>query len=131
MKKEHTPEISINTERTLTRAEEQVMQALWQHDTAFLKDVLETMPVPKPHSNTVATMLKILIEKGYVTAEAVGRNNSYRALVSREAYSKNSMGTLVNNYFNGSYSSAVSFLVNQQQISVNDLELLLNELKNK
>lgn len=125
------PKSLSKPERNLTKAEEQVMQALWQCGTAFLKDVIEAMPVPKPHSNTVATLLKILIDKGYVQAETVGRNNVYKPTITKETYSKNTMGNLVANYFNGSYTSAVSFLVDQQQISVSDLELLLKELKNK
>ena len=118
-------------ERNLTRAEEQVMQALWQCETGFLKDVIEAMPVPKPHSNTVATLLKILMDKGSVLAETIGRNNVYKPVISKETYGKSTMGNLVANYFNGSYTSAVSFLVDQQQISVSDLELLLKELKSK
>lgn len=118
-------------ERNLTKAEEQVMQALWQCETGFLKDVIEAMPAPKPHSNTVATLLKILMDKGYVQAETIGRNNAYKPVISKETYGKSTMGNLVANYFNGSYTSAVSFLVDQQQISVSDLELLLKELKSK
>ena len=118
-------------ERNLTKAEEQVMQALWQCETGFLKDVIEAMPAPKPHSNTVATLLKILMDKGYVLAETIGRNNVYKPVISKETYGKSTMGNLVANYFNGSYTSAVSFLVDQQQISVSDLELLLKELKSK
>lgn len=118
-------------EKSLTKAEEQVMHALWQYEKAFLKDVVEAMPAPKPHSNTVATLLKILMDKGYVEAEVAGRNNLYHAKVSKEAYSKSSMGNLVTNYFDGSFSNAVSFLVDQKQLSVSDLELLLKELKNK
>jgi predicted transcriptional regulator len=89
------------------------------------------MPAPQPHPNTVATMLKILVEKGFVTTESLGRNNLYKPLVSKEAYSSQSLGQLVSSYFNGSYSSAVSFLVNQQQLSVADLEMLLQQLRKK
>ncbi len=131
MKNEPGTNNSIAVERSLTKAEELIMQALWQYEKAFLKDVIEAIPEPKPHSNTVATLLKILMEKGYVKAEAVGRNNLYCAIISKENYSKNSIGNLVANYFNGSYSNAVSFLVDQQKLSVKDLELLLNQLKNK
>ena len=131
MKKNVKTAAAANIERALTKAEEQVMQAVWQHDKAFLKDVIEAMPAPQPHSNTVATLLKILIDKGYVKAEALGRNNLYSALVSKDDYSRNSMRNLVTNYFNGSFSNAVSFLVDQKQLSVTDLELLLNELKKK
>lgn len=117
--------------RTLTKAEEQVMQVLWQLEKAFLKELVEAMPAPQPHSNTVATLLKILVDKGFVTTTAVGRNHLYRPLISKNAYSQQSLQSLVGNYFDGSYRSAVSFLVDQRQISQQDLELLLNQLKNK
>jgi len=122
----------MNTEkRTLTKAEEQVMQVLWQQEKAFLKEVVEAMPAPTPHSNTVATILKILMEKGFVHAEAIGRNNLYKTAISRDAYSRQSLGQVVNNYFDGSYKTAVSFLVDQKKLSINDLELLLEQLKHK
>ena len=119
----------MNTGKSLTKAEEQVMHAVWMHEKAYLKDVVDAMPNPKPHSNTVATLLKILIEKGYVLAEASGRNNLYSARITKDEYSRQSMSNLVANYFEGSFTNAVSFLVDQKQISVNDLELLLKELK--
>ncbi len=115
----------------LTKAEEQVMQAVWQKQNGYLKEIIEAMPAPQPHSNTVATILKILIDKGYVHAEANGRNNLYSALVSKEDYSRHSISNLVTNYFDGSFSNAVSFLVDQKQLSVSDLELLLREMKKK
>lgn len=117
--------------KSLTKAEEQVMHALWQIGDGFLKDIVEAMPMPQPHSNTVATLLKILMEKGFVTSQAVGRNNLYKPLLSKAGYSKQSLGQLVSSYFDGSYSSAVSFLVDQKKLSVQDLELLLKELKTK
>ena len=116
-------------DKTITKAEEQVMQAVWSADQAFLKDILEAMPAPKPHSNTVATILKILVEKGFVEAKPEGRNNRYSALISREDYSSFRMNHVVRSYFDGSYSNAVSFLVDQKQLSVADLELLLKQLK--
>lgn len=107
------------------------MQVLWEQKQGFLKDILEVMPKPVPHPNTVATVLKILMEKGFVKAQAAGRNNLYSPAMSKEDYSKQSLGQVVTNYFNGSYSSAVSFLVDQKKLSVEDLELLLNQLKKK
>lgn len=115
--------------RTLTKAEEQIMQVLWKNGASFLKDVVDAMAKPAPHSNTVATLLKILIDKGFVTAETLGRNHCYRATITRTAYSNQSLGKVVSSYFDGSYKSAVSFLVDQQKISVEDLELLLHQLK--
>lgn len=123
--------ISSGGGRNLTKAEEQIMQAIWQKGKSFLKDVLEALPEPQPHSNTVATLLKILIEKGFVKAELSGRNYLYSATITKDEYSRNSLKNLVSNYFNGSYSNAVSFLVNDNKISLEDLELLVNQLKKK
>ena len=117
--------------KTLTRAEEQIMQALWKIEKGFLKDIVEAMPNPKPHSNTVATLLKILIEKKFVETETYGRMHQYEPAVSKDAYSKNSLSTVVKGYFGGSFTRAVSFLVEENKLSVEELELLLQQLKKK
>ncbi len=117
--------------KTLTKAEEQVMQALWKIEKGFLKDIVEAMPNPKPHSNTVATLLKILIDKKFVATEIFGRMNEYCPIISKQAYSKNTMSSLVKGYFGGSFSKAVSFLVEENKLSVEELELLLQQLKKK
>ncbi|WP_313501720.1 BlaI/MecI/CopY family transcriptional regulator [Kaistella carnis] len=115
----------------LTKAEEQVMQYLWDLEKAFLKDILEQFPEPKPHTNTVSTILKVLKEKEVVDYKVYGRQHQYFPLISKEKYSGKSMKSLVTNYFEGSYQNAVSFLVEKNELSVEDLEMLLNELKNK
>ena len=113
----------------LTKAEEQVMQYLWEINKGFLKDILELFPDPKPHTNTVSTILKVLKEKDFVNYEVHGRQHEYFPLISKERYSGKSMKSLVKNYFEGSYKNAVSFLVEKNEMSVEDLEMLLNELK--
>lgn len=113
----------------LTKAEEQVMQYLWEIEKGFLKDILELFPEPKPHTNTVSTILKVLKEKDFVNYEVHGRQHQYFPLISKERYSGKSMKSLVKNYFEGSYKNAVSFLVEKNEMSVEDLEMLLNELK--
>ncbi len=117
--------------KTLTKAEEQVMQFLWQIEKGFLKDIVERFPEPRPHSNTVATLLKILLEKGYVSYDVHGRQHLYYPLIKREAYFGKSLKNLVKSYFGGSYKNAVSFLVEKDELSVEDLQMLLDELKNK
>lgn len=117
--------------KQLTRAEEQIMQMLWKLEKAFLRDIMEALPAPKPHNNTVATLLKILVEKEFVGVTNFGRTHQYAPLISKQAYKKSSMKTFVKGYFEGSFSNAVSFMVKENNLSVNDLELLLNELKNK
>jgi predicted transcriptional regulator len=115
--------------KQLTKAEEQIMQALWKVEKGFLKDIIVQVPEPKPHSNTVATILKILIDKNFVGTESFGRLNQYYPLVKREDYSGNSIKTLVEQYFEGSFSNAVSFMVDKKKLSVSDLELLLKQIK--
>lgn len=116
---------------SLTKAEEQLMQYLWKIEKGFLKDLLEVFPEPKPHTNTVSTLLKVLKEKGFVDYTLSGRQHEYFALISQQQYSGKSIRSLVKNYFSGSYTNAVSFLVEKKELSVEDLEMLLNELKNK
>jgi len=88
--------MSVN--KPLTKAEEQVMLVLWKLGKGFLKDIIDQTPDPKPHSNTIATLLKILVEKGYVEYEVQGRNNCYQARVSKMEYGKKSAQQLVKGY---------------------------------
>ena len=115
--------------KPLTKAEEQVMQALWKADKSFLREVIDAMPNPKPHQNTVATLLKILSEKEFVGIIAIGRQHQYYPLISKEEYSKRTMKQLVKGYFEGSFSNVVSFLVKENNISVEELESLLQQIK--
>lgn len=115
--------------KPLTKAEEQVMQALWKLEKAFLRELVEMMPNPKPHQNTVATLLKILVEKEFVAIHAIGRQHQYYPLVSKDEYSKRTMKQLVKGYFEGSFSNVVSFLVKENNISVEELESLLQQIK--
>ena len=87
------------------------------------------MPPPKPHQNTIATLLKILVEKEFVGIRVFGRQHQYHPLVSKDSYSKASIRSLVKSYFGGSFSDAVSFMVKENNISVDDLETLLQQLK--
>jgi BlaI family penicillinase repressor len=123
----------MNTEKLkpLTKAEEQVMQIIWKLNKAFLREIVDAMPIPKPHQNTVATILKILIDKKYVKADVIGRMNQYYPAVSKDIYSKASMKNLVKGYFEGSFSDAVSFMVKENNLSIEELELLLQTLKKK
>lgn len=117
--------------KQLTKAEEQIMQVLWKLDKAFLREIIDALPEPKPHNNTVATVIKILTEKEFIGVNVFGRMHQYYALVGKEAYSKASMKTFVKGYFEGSFSNAVSFMVKENNLSIGDLEMLLKELKKK
>ncbi|AWL10443.1 BlaI/MecI/CopY family transcriptional regulator [Aquirufa nivalisilvae] len=118
--------------KKLTQAEEQIMQVIWTlPDGGFLKDIIENLPEPKPHSNTIATLLKILVEKDFVGINNPNRNNLYFAKVTKQEYSGQRIAGLAESFFEGSYTNVVSFLVDKKQMSIEDLELLLSQLKSK
>ena len=117
--------------KQLTKAEEQIMQVLWKLDKAFLREIIDALPEPKPHNNTVATVIKILTEKEFIGVTVFGRMHQYYSIIDKETYSKASMKTFVKGYFEGSFSNAVSFMVKENNLSISDLELLLKELKKK
>src|ERR1043165_9559787 len=117
--------------KTFTKAEEQVMMVLWKLGNGLLMEIVEKMPEPQPHKNTVATILKTLVDKNFVRVEPIGRIHRYHPEVSKDDYSSSSLSNVVKGYFEGSFSSAVSFLVDEKKLSVEDLELLLAQLKKK
>ena len=113
----------------LTKAEEQVMMVLWKLGKGFLKDIIDATPEPRPHSNTTATILKILIEKGYVDYEVLGRNNLYKPKLTKTEYGKKSINQLLKGYFEGSPAKLVSQFVNDNKLSLQELEELLKQIK--
>jgi BlaI family transcriptional regulator, penicillinase repressor len=117
--------------KPLTRAEEQVMKVLWKLGNGLLMELVENMPAPQPHKNTVATILKTLVDKEFIRIENVGRIHRYHPTVSKDEYSKTTLTNVAKGYFEGSFSNVVSFLVDENKLSVKDLELLLKQLKKK
>ena len=115
--------------KPLTKAEEQLMQVLWKLGKGFLKDIIDASPEPKSHPNTVATILKILVDKGFVEYEIQGRNNLYRSRISKSEYGKKSMQQLLKGYFEGSPAKLVSQFVSDNKLSVQELEELLLQIK--
>ncbi|HVU96007.1 MAG TPA: BlaI/MecI/CopY family transcriptional regulator [Puia sp.] len=116
--------------KPLTKAEEQVMLVLWRIGRGFLKDIVEETPEPKPHPNTVATLLKILVEKGYVEYTVQGRNNCYEPTLSKAEYGRKSAQQLVKGYFEGSAAKLVSQFVSDKKLSLQELEELLQQIRN-
>ena len=115
--------------KVLTKAEEQVMQVLWKLEKGFLREIIDAMPAPKPHQNTVATLLKILVDKEFVSVTVLGRQHLYTPLVGKDEYSKRTMKQIVKGYFEGSFSNVVSFMVRENNISIEELESLLAQIK--
>jgi len=115
--------------KSLTKAEEQVMQVLWKLGKGFLKDIVEAAPEPRAHPNTIATLLKILIEKGFVEYEVQGRNNLYKPRISKSEYGKKSINQLIKGYFEGSPAKLVSQFVSENKLSLEEMEELIQQIK--
>jgi predicted transcriptional regulator len=113
----------------LTIAEEEIMLILWDLEEAFVKEIIEKMPYPKPHYNTVSTTVRILQDKGFIDYKAFGKTHQYFAKISREQYRKKSVRPLMKNYFNNSAEALVSFFVKEKNVSVEELETLIAKLK--
>jgi len=116
--------------KSLTRAEEQIMEAVWKIEAGFLKDIINALPEPKPHSNTVGTLVKILIDRKYITFEQLGRNNLYKPAITREQYAKRSMAAVMKTFFNGSPANVVSHFIEDNKLSVAELQALLRKIQN-
>ena len=117
--------------KDLTKAEEQVMHALWKHEKAFVKDVIEEFPEPKPAYNTVSTIIRILEKKEFVDHKAFGKTYQYFPIVSKEDYTKHTAGQLVDNYFGGSFKNLVSFFVKDNDMTVKEMDDLMKVIESK
>lgn len=120
--------------KELTKAEEQVMQVLWDLKKAFVKDILEAIPEPKPAYNTVSTIIRILETKGFVDHEAFGKSHRYFPLISKEDYKSFATGKLLSNYFSNSVENMFSFFVKEKKIDLKEADeilKLIDKLKNK
>jgi len=120
--------------KELTKAEEQVMQILWQLKEAIVKDIIEEMPEPKPAYNTVSTVVRVLEGKGFIDHKAYGNSHVYFPLISDAEYKKFTFDKMMKNYFSNSYQSLVSFIVDEKNISVKELDELtssIDKLKSK
>jgi predicted transcriptional regulator len=106
----------------LTRAEEEVMQILWEIEKGMVHDLLEKFPKPKPAYNTVSTIVRILEQKGFVGHKAYGRTHEYFPVISKSNYTKSYFRTFVTNYFGNSYKSLASFFANEGKLSMKELE---------
>jgi len=119
--------------KELTKAEEQIMQKLWESGPSFIRNIVEMFPEPKPAYTTVATIIKILESKGFVEHENYGNIYKFYPLVLKDEYAGNFLNSFVRDYFEDSYSNMISFFSKEKKISLKDLEdirkLLLKDKK--
>lgn len=117
--------------KALTRAEEEIMQQLWRLNKAFVKEIIEELPEPKPAYSTVSTIIRILEEKGFVAHNAFGKTHQYFPLISKKTYTRAMAGYFLKKYFDNSPKKWLSYLVEEEDIDIETLDQLLNEIKNQ
>ena len=118
---------------TLTKAEERIMQILWDLERGFIKDIQEHFPEPKPPYNTISTIVRVLVKKEIVSFKSYGGSYQYYPLITREEYRSEQMGRLMNNYFGNSLKEVVSFFSEEKDLDVDEVNealQMLEELKN-
>lgn len=120
--------------KELTRAEEQLMQILWQLQKGFVKDIIEELPEPKPAYNTVSTIIRILETKGFVDHTAYGKSHEYFPIISKEEYQNFATDKLMSGYFDNSVKHMFSYFVKKEKIDMKEADeimKLIEKLKNK
>jgi len=115
--------------KQLTKAEEEVMQIIWQLQRCNVASIINKLPEPKPAYNTISTIVRILESKGFVDHEQQGKGYLYFPLVQKSDYSNQSINKLVDGYFQGSFKSMVSFFVKKNDMSLSELEAIMKEIK--
>ncbi len=118
----------------LTKAEEQVMQILWDEEEGFVKELLQKFPDPKPAYNTVSTIIRILEKKGFVDHRSFGKSHQYYPLVSRDQYRNERFSSLMKNYFNNSMKQVLSHFGQDGSMDIkeaDDIISMIEELKSK
>jgi len=114
---------------TLTKAEEQVMQILWDEEEGFVKDLLQKFPEPKPAYNTVSTIIRILEKKGFVDQRSSGKSHQYYPLVSRDQYRSERFSSLMKNYFNNSMKQALSHFSKDGSMDMKEADELISMIE--
>lgn len=115
----------------LTNREEEIMEFYWQKGPMFVKELLELLSSPRPHYNTISTIVRGLEEKGFLDHEQFGNTYRYFPIISRNEFSKSSIKKLISKYFNASYSSVVSMFVEEQNISTEEIKKLIRQAESR
>ena len=115
----------------LTNKEEELRQMFWKRGARFVKDIVGLYAEPRPHFNTISTMVRALEAKGFLDHEAFGNTYRYYPIISQEEFSKGVLGNVVNRYFENSYRQVVSALIEEEKISVEELQELIRKIQNQ
>ena len=115
--------------KKITTKEEEIMNIFWEKGELFVKQILELYPEPKPHYNTISTMVRTLEEKGFIGYKIFGNTYQYFPLISMEEYNRKNLRTMVTKYFGNSYKRVVSALIKEEDISLEELKEIIKEIE--
>ena len=113
----------------LTNREEEIMDIFWEKGSLYVKEIVDELADPKPHYNTISTIVRGLEDKGFVGHEQFGNTYRYMAIISREEFSKNTLKNMVGKYFDKSYASVVSMFVQEEKISLEEIKELIRQVE--
>ena len=113
----------------LTRKEEELMKILWNLKKAFVKDIVAEYPAPKPHYNTISSLVRLLQDKGFIGFKSYGSTYEYFPLLQKEKYRESIMSQVINDYFDNSYKNAVAFFVSGNELSPEEQQELIQLIK--
>ncbi len=117
--------------KRLTAKEEEIMRMFWEHGPMFVRDLLAFYADPKPHYNTVSTLVRGLEEKGFVGYRAYGNTYQYYPLVSADAYKRSALRNVVSRYYDNSFLNVVSTFVEENDMSLDELKALISRIEDK
>ncbi len=117
--------------KILTKAEDQIMQILWKIKKGVVKDVIVKLPEPRPAYNTVSTITRILVKKGFVSYKAYGKTHEYFPIIEKDAYREFYLQNFLSKYFGGSFSNLVSFFAKENEMNAGELEKMIKEVETK
>ncbi len=115
----------------LSKREEQIMQVVWEHQQVFIRDIIRDLPDPKPHYNTVATIVKILVEKGFLKGEKIGNTYRYAPLVPLARYREQDVASIKRKYFGNSLSKMMAHFAKEENLSDEELDDLIRMIKDQ
>lgn len=115
--------------KRLTAKEEEIMGCFWERGPMFVKELLECYEEPKPHFNTLSTIVRGLEEKGFLSHKSFGNTYQYYAVLTEKEYSNGTLRNVIAKYFNNSYLGVVSTLIKEEEISVDELRQLIDDVE--
>ena len=117
--------------KRLTSKEEEILGYFWAKGPLFVRELLDLQEEPKPHYNTLSTIVRTLEEKGYIGCKVFGNTHQYYALISEDEYRKKTLKQVVDKYFDNSYTRVVSTLIEEEALTLDELQELIQQIKNK